>query len=38
MDLLTEDTVVAAGSNPAASINTGNHTIWLATTIVLKHA
>ena len=38
MDLLTEDAVVGAGANPAASINTGKNTVWLAATITLKPA
>ena len=36
MELLTEDTVVTSGANPAASINTGANTYWLAATLVLK--
>jgi hypothetical protein len=38
MELLTEDTIVTTGANPAAPTNTGPNTIWLAATLVLKHA
>jgi hypothetical protein len=38
MELLTEDAVVAAGATPAATINTGAKTYWLAATILLRPA
>jgi len=38
VELLAEDAVVAQGANPAASITTGASTIWLAETLVIKHA
>jgi hypothetical protein len=38
MELLTEDTIVAAGATPATSTTTGANTIWLQATLVLKHA
>jgi hypothetical protein len=38
MELLTEDQVVAAGATPNTTVGTGPTTIWLAATIVLKHA
>ena len=37
IELLAEDTIVGQGANPAASVNTGKTTIWLMTTLVLKH-
>jgi Domain of unknown function (DUF1929)/Fibronectin type III domain/Glyoxal oxidase N-terminus len=38
MDLLIEDTPVNTGATPAASVTTGASTVWLAATIVFKHA
>jgi hypothetical protein len=36
MDLLTEDAVVSASATPAASMQTGANTVWLASTIVFR--
>jgi hypothetical protein len=38
MDMLVEDTPVNTGATPAASTTTGASTVWLAATVVFKHA
>jgi hypothetical protein len=38
MELLVEDQVVGQGATPAAAVTTGAKTVWLMSTLVLKHA
>ena len=38
MELLAEDQTTSQGATPAATTATGPNTIWLMTTLVLKHA
>ena len=38
MELLTEDQPASQGATPSATTSTGPSTIWLMTTLVLKHA
>jgi hypothetical protein len=38
MELLVEDQSAALGATPAATVGTGSNTVWLMSTVVLKHA
>ena len=38
IEFLAEDSVVGQGTQPAAGVGTGAHTIWLMGTVVLKHS
>jgi hypothetical protein len=38
MDLLAEDSVVAAAATPNATASTGANTVWLMSVVVFKHA